>query len=288
VSGTWISPNVPTPQDWVLVMQAQKIGETVTLPEIKVGQEVSGKLEPAGATFTKVSGAKWLTIEADGSYSGIPGDTHAGKNSFLLSVKEPGDDTEAMMQLTIPVLGAGGEIFSESFGGYQGSQNAKQADTKLNVAYQGKVSGWMQSGRGAMHAVDRSFGGGQVTPSDWAIMIFDDNVITSPLIEGNQLGQTYRVAFQAAPAVYAQKAQATTAKHALLVEVLREDGSVLKRFTHSPGAWDGKAEFVAVDFEFNGDDSGPVRLRIGTDDTRVGGGFAGAVDNVVIRKVNKK
>ena len=29
LSGTWTSPNVPTPQVWVLVMQAQKSGETV-------------------------------------------------------------------------------------------------------------------------------------------------------------------------------------------------------------------------------------------------------------------
>jgi hypothetical protein len=28
-SGSWKSPNVPSPQDWVLVMQAQKSGETV-------------------------------------------------------------------------------------------------------------------------------------------------------------------------------------------------------------------------------------------------------------------
>ena len=28
-SGFWKSPNVPSPQDWVLVMQAQKSGETV-------------------------------------------------------------------------------------------------------------------------------------------------------------------------------------------------------------------------------------------------------------------
>ncbi len=38
VPGTWTSPNVPTPQDWVLVMQAQKKGKSVKLSEIKIGE----------------------------------------------------------------------------------------------------------------------------------------------------------------------------------------------------------------------------------------------------------
>jgi hypothetical protein len=53
LSGTWQSPNVPSPQDWVLVMQAQERGEIVTLPAIKVGEPCSGKLQPAGAVFNK-------------------------------------------------------------------------------------------------------------------------------------------------------------------------------------------------------------------------------------------
>ena len=283
LSGSWKSPNVPSPQDWVLVMQAQKQGETIMLPEIKVGERCSGKLEPAAATFTVKSGAKWLTIKADGSYSGTPGDTTAGRQSFLVSVKKSGEP-EGLLQVTINVLGAGGEVFMESFGGYKGTQNETQVKTGLNVAYNGTVTGWTHSGFGAIHAVDRSFGGGQVTPSDWAVMIFEDNVITSAEIDANAKGDTYRVAFEASPAVYAQAAQATQAADALLVEVLRKDGSVLKSFTHAPGAWKGKTEFSAADFEYKGDGSGSVRLRIGPAGGQEDGRFKGAIDNVVVRR----
>jgi len=230
------------------------------------------------------SGAKWLTIKADGSYAGTPRDINAGRNSFLLSVKKPGD-TEALVELTITVLGAGGEVFMESFGGYRGTQNETQVKTGLKVAYNGKVSGWTHCGKGAIHAVDRSFGGGQVTPSDWAVMIFEDNVITSVEIDANTAGERYRVAFEASPAVYAQATQATQAGDALLVEVLRRDGSVMKGFTHAPGAWKGKTEFVAADFEYKGDGSGSVRLRIGPAGSKTDGRFKGAIDNLVVRKV---
>ena len=67
------------------------------------------------------------------------------------------------------MIGAGGEIFTESFGGYKGTQNEKQFQSGLNVAHSGKVIGWPHSGFNALHAVDRSFKGGELTPSDWAI-----------------------------------------------------------------------------------------------------------------------
>lgn len=283
LSGTWQSPNVPSPQDWVLVMQAQGRGETVTLPEIQVGELCSGKLQPTGAVFTLKTGAQWLKIKADGSYSGTPGDTNAGRNSFLLSVQKP-DRTESLMELTVNVLGAGGEIFSESFGGYKGSQNATQFTTGLNVSHDGKVLGWTGTGGGVMHAVDRSFKGGEVTPSDWAIMIFDDNVITSSEIDANATGITYRVAFETSPTVYAQKSQATQATDTLRIDVLRKNGSVLKSFKHAPGAWNGRTEFSALDFHYTGDGSGLLRLRIAPESELKSGRFAGAIDNLVIKK----
>jgi len=285
LSGTWKSPNVPSPQDWVLVMQAQKPGKAVALSQIKVGEPCSGKLEPAGATFTRKSGPEWLTIRADGSYSGTPRDFHAGRNSFLLSVQKPGND-ETLLEVRINVLGANGEVFVESFGGYKGTQNEKQADTALYLAHDGKVSGWAHSGSGAMHAVDRSFKGGEVTPSDWAIMIFEDNVITSENIEANVAGKSYQVSFQASPAVYAQKFQATQAGDALLIEVLRKDGTVLKNFKHAPGTWNGKAEFGATAFDYKGDGSGDVRLRIGPAGNKISGRFHGAIDNIIVRERN--
>ena len=229
------------------------------------------------------TGGKWLTINADGTYSGIPADTNAGRNTFLLMLRKPGE-TDTVIELTINVIGANGEVFMESFGGYKGTRDGQQLKTKLNLAYSGKVSGWTQSGMHAMHAVDRSFGGGEVTPSDWAIMIFEDDVITSAEIDANARRETYRVAFQASPAVYVQESQATKRGDTLLIEVLRKDGSVLKQFTHAPGAWKGKMDFAPQHFEYKGDGSGTLRLRIGPAGGKTSGRFMGAVDNVVVRK----
>ena len=286
LSGTWQSPNVPSPQDWVLVMQAQERGETITLPAIKVGEPCSGKLPPAGAVFTRKTGAEWLTIKADGSYAGTPGETNTGRNSFLLSIKKP-DRTESLMELTMHVLGAGGEVFVESFGGFKGNQNATQFKSGLNVAHDGKVHGWDGSGRGTMHAVDRSFKGGEVTPSDWAIMIFEDNVITSNTMAANVAGTSYHVSFETSPAVYSamNPDQATKAGDGLLIEVLRADNSVLASTTNAPGAWTGKMTFTPASLQYKGDGSGDVRVRIGPAKTMNSGRFRGAVDNITVREL---
>ena len=286
LSGTWQSPNVPSPQDWVLVMQAQERGGIVTLPTIKVGGRCSGQLQPAGAVFTRKTGAEWLTIKADGSYAGTPGETNTGRNSFLVSIKKP-DRTESLMEVTINVLGAGGEVFIESFGGFKGNQNATQFKTGLNVAHDGKVHGWAGSGAGTMHAVDRSFKGGEVTPSDWAIMIFEDNVITSNVMAANVAGTSYRVSFETSAAVYSamNPDQATKAGDALLIEVLRADNSVLASIINTPGAWAGKMTFTPAGFPFKGDGSGDVRIRIGPDKTMNCGRFLGAIDHITVREI---
>jgi hypothetical protein len=283
LAGTWKSPNVPSPQDWVLVIQSQKAAGILTLPKIKAGESCSGTLKPAGAKFTRMSGPDWLTIHADGSYSGTPRDINAGRNSFLLSVKKPSGE-EILLEVTINVLGANGELFVETFGSYQGDQNKKQVDTDLNVAHSGKVPGWAHSGQGAIHAVDRSFKGGTVTSSDWAIMIFENNVITSDGIDANAAGVSYEVSFQAGPAVYAQRFQASQASDSLSIEVLRKDGTTLKMFEHAPGAWTGKAEFRAAHFEYQGDGSGAIRLRIGPAGNKTGERFRGSIDNIVVRE----
>ncbi len=284
VSGTWQAPNVPSPQDWVLVMQAQEPAETITLPAIKVGEQCSGKLQPAGAVFARKTGAEWLTIKPDGSYAGAPGDMDTGRNSFLLSVKR-NDQTEELIEVAVDVRGAGGEILVEGFGGYKGNRNNTQFKTGLNVACDGKVSGWTGAGGGAMHAVDRSFKGGDVTPSDWAIMIFGDNVITSKTIAANVAGTSYRVDSEISAAVYADAAQATQAGDALLIEVLRADNSVLASTTKAPGAWTGKMEFATVSLGYKGDGTGDLRLRIGPAGMMKSGRFHGAVDNITVKEM---
>jgi hypothetical protein len=189
------------------------------------------------------------------------------------------------MELTINVHGAGGEIFVESFGGYKGNKNATQITTGLNVACDGKVPDWTGAGGSVMHAVDRSFKGGEVTPSDWGILIFEDNVITSKAIGANVAGQTYRVNFELSAAVYADASQATQAGDALLIEVLRADNSVLASTTKAPGAWTGKMTFTPASFEFKGDGSGDLRLRIGSAGAGKSGRFHGAIDNITVKEM---
>jgi hypothetical protein len=183
-------------------------------------------------------------------------------------------------------VGADGEVFLESFGGYEGSKNNKQADTGLTVAHGGKITGWSSSGAGAVHTVDRSMRTSELalTPSDWAIMIFKDNVITSRHIEANASGKNYQVSFETAPAVYGDLSQATKAGDALLIEVLRKDGTVLKSFEHAPGEWSGKAVFAPAQFDYQGDGSGDIRLRIGSAGKPFDDRFKGAIDNLVVKE----
>ncbi|MFM8981547.1 MAG: hypothetical protein ACKOLA_01335, partial [Spartobacteria bacterium] len=243
------------------------------------------KLEPSGATFTKKSGPEWLAVQSDGTYSGTPKDMNAGRNSILVSVKQP-DGEELVLHARIQVLGADGEVFLESFGAYEGTKNNKQADTGLTVAHGGKIAGWSASGAGAVHAVDRSMRTSEtaLTPSDWAIMIFKDNVITSSEISANASGKNYEVSFEAGPAVYGDPAQATKDGDALLIEVLRKDGSVLKKLEHAPGAWSGKSEFANTQFSYQGDGSGDIRLRIQASGNKTDDRFIGAIDNLAVKE----
>ena len=65
--------------------------------------------------------------------------------------------------------------------------------------------------------------------------------------------------------------------------MLRKDGSVLKSFEHAPGAWTGKSEFAAAQFDYQGDGSGNVRLRVGPATTK-SGRFQGAIDNLIVKE----
>jgi len=281
-SGSWNTPNVPSPQDWVLVMQAPDLGEPVILPGATAGQAYSGRLLPEGATFARRVGPDWLTIHPDGRVSGTPGENDAGVNAWVVSLTKTGT-SPAFIQLQITVAGSPGVIFVENFNRYGGDQNETQYQSGLEVACNGNVAGWTHAGSGAMHAVDRANPGGQSNPSDWAIMIWEDNVITSGAVAANVAGHAYRVNFEAGAAVYAGSSQATQAGDALLVEVLRGDNSVLASYTKAPGAWTGSQAFTSASFQYKGDGSGKVRLRIGPAGTMNRGRFHGAIDNVIVR-----
>ncbi len=174
-------------------------------------------------------------------------------------------------------------IFTENFNSYAGNQNNTQGDTGLEVAFDGSVAGWSASGSGVMHAVDLANLGGESNPSDWAIMFWQNNVITQAIaIAANDNGASYEVTFDYGTADYAG-GQMTGAGDAILVEVLRADNSVLASNTFAPGAW-GVGNYnldggLSGTLAYVGDGTGGVRLRIGP---AVGnqGRFEGEIDNI--------
>ena len=280
---TWNTPSVPSPQDWVLVMQPPDLGTPVIQPDVSANQACSGQLPPAGAIFAKVSGPAWLTIHADGSFTGTPGETDAGLNTWIISVTQGG--TPSLIQLQITVIGASGILFAENFDSFTGNQNNTQYQTALKVAYGGSVSRWSNAGYSTMHAVNLNGAG------NWAIMFYQDNVITLTTgIAANSNGVAYKVEFDYGTAVYAGSSQATTATDGLLVEVVRAAGTTLASGTYTPGAWSypTNANFSAGlhgTLQYVGDGSGFVRLRIGPTAPLTTGRFEGEIDNLIVSEV---
>lgn len=113
------------------------------------------------------------------------------------------------------------------------------------------------------------------------------NVLTMQQgVTANEAGQRYEVSFKAAPTVWSDAAQRTTAEDGLQVDLLREDGSVLAGHLHQPGPWSGTKEAQQLkrgSFTYTGDGTGSVRLRI-TNSRPGSGRFGGALDNLGISK----
>jgi hypothetical protein len=179
-------------------------------------------------------------------------------------------------------------ISADDFNSYSGIQNAVQWQSGQKVAHSGRVTGWTEAGEHSIHAVDRANRAGQSNPQNWAVMIFQNNVIASDAFAANVSGQVYRIDFEASPAVYANPQQATQAGDELLIEVLRGDDRVLIGHKLAPGAWTGALQFAAGSFQYTGDGSGDVRLRIKPAGAQTSGRFHGAIDNIIVRKVETK
>ena len=176
-------------------------------------------------------------------------------------------------------------IFSDDFASFaNGNFNGGQFQSGLVVAYGGNLTDWDKVGGGVVHAVDRAnvFGSGN-NPSDFAVMIWQDNVITQlmAVAGSNAAGTPYSVFFDAGPAVYQAPGQTTSATDGILIEVLRADDSVLATHTHLPGAWAGVLALAGTSFQYTGDGSGDIRLRIGPS-APGSGRFGGTIDNVSI------
>jgi len=97
----------------------------------------------------------------------------------------------------------------------------------------------------------------------------------------NEKGPVYTVTFDTGPAVYQGISQTTAADDRLAVELLRVDGTVLKRHLVTPGKWEGTSALKPHIFTYTGDGSGPLRFRISPVFT-TGTRFYGAIDNLQV------
>lgn len=181
-------------------------------------------------------------------------------------------------------------LLNENFNGFTapaGNFNGGQFQSSLAVAFSGGVPNWSGTGGGVVHAVDIANVFPVIDdPRDFAVMIWQDNVITLNLgIPGSNVsGSPYEVSFSASPAVYQAPSQQTSLTDGLLIEVLRPDNSVLASHTHKPGAWAGTISLTAAGFSYTGDGTGDVRLRVGPSAFN-SGRFGGAIDNLSLSQV---
>ncbi|HIL53910.1 MAG TPA: hypothetical protein EYG40_02605 [Verrucomicrobia bacterium] len=183
-------------------------------------------------------------------------------------------------------------IFFDDFGSFNvpdpGNFNGGQFESGLVVAFGGDLVGWDKAGGGVVHMVDQAnVFGVDNNPPDFSVMIWQDNVIAlaNAIAGSNASGVAYAVSYAAGPAVYQQGGQQTGETDGILIEVLRADDSVLATHTQLPGVWAGAPTLVADSFDYVGDGSGDIRLRIGP--AAPGSGrFGGTIDKVSVAQVD--
>jgi Concanavalin A-like lectin/glucanases superfamily/Immunoglobulin domain len=224
------------------------------------------------------------------SYTNFPG-AWAGAQTFAPASFQYVGDGSGVVRLRVGPLAATGRFcgaidnlkistrntfLSEDFNGYNGgNQNALQFQSGLKVSFGGDLPLWNKAGAGVVHAVDKNGTG------DFAPMIWQDNVITlASGIAANDLAATYYVEFSSGPAVYSGGGQATAVTDGMVIDVLRGDNSLLISHTNFPGAWAGGQTFAPASFQYVGDGSGVVRLRVGP--LAATGRFCGAIDNLTV------
>ncbi|MBS0263593.1 MAG: PSD1 domain-containing protein, partial [Planctomycetes bacterium] len=102
-------------------------------------------------------------------------------------------------------------------------------------------------------------------------------------IPANTAGKRYRVTFAAGPSVWTDGSQSTGERDGLLLQVLRQDGSVLSHHVYRPAVWSGTnsaQQLSAAEFTYTGDGSGPITVHITASDFT--GRFSGALDDLTI------
>ena len=158
------------------------------------------------------------------------------------------------------------------------SISTTQYQTGNRLVYNSVFGDWEKSGFNATHAIQLS-GAIHGGAGDYAIMIYGNNVLTQKTaFSANNNGTTYYVSYDIGPTVYTDPQQATQAGDTFLVELLRNDNSVLASNYVAPGAWAGVQTFNQAYFSYVGDGSGSLRIRLSSGNTETR--FAGAVDNM--------
>ena len=166
------------------------------------------------------------------------------------------------------------QLQSVDFNGfYNYLVSTTQYQTGNPLVYQASITNWVVSGFHAAHGM-------QLSPVNWAVMIYGDNKMTEQTgFSANQAGVTYYMSYDIGPTVYSAPSQQTQNSDALEIQVLRADGTVLADNTVHPGAWSGTQTFSRQYFSYTGDGSGDVRMSVFSA-TPGSGDFAGAIANM--------
>ena len=158
------------------------------------------------------------------------------------------------------------------------SISTTQYQTGNWLVFNAVFNGWDRSGFNATHAIQLS-GAVHGGPGNYAIMIYGNNTLTQQTaFAANDFGQTYYVSYDIGPTVYATPNEATQAGDTFVVNLLRNDNSVLASNAVAPGAWAGVQTFNQAYFSYVGDGSGPLRINLQSGNTQTR--FAGAIDNM--------
>jgi hypothetical protein len=193
------------------------------------------------------------------------------KNKFLKVV------TSGLL-LSLSSLANAGIIFTEDFSATSGGSyhNGQQFQSNLNLVVANEWAGWNRQGQS--HGVDLNTL--VSAPTDMAAMIWQGHTLTlaSAILGSNIFGTQYDLSFLMSAAVYAHGSQTTTANGGMLVEILKNDNTVLKSELFKPGAWTGTMAFSQANLQYTGDGSGDIRLQVSysAEHNR----FSGAIDNL--------
>jgi hypothetical protein len=108
-------------------------------------------------------------------------------------------------------------------------------------------------------------------------------VVSRQSFAANAAEQKYQVRITVSPTVWADPIQATRPEDGVLIRLVHEDGSVAHHFVAQPGGWQqagSRPSFVTFDFEYVGDGSGDLRVRL--ESLMHENRFGGSVDELSI------